>query len=74
MDYSNRLNVSPASLTGNEARSGAQISEMEQNHYGDEEIDDPCTKRVKKKDLCKTRKKKFLKKIVPNVNEVISAA
>lgn len=41
MDYSNRLNVSPASLTGNEARSGAQISEMEQNHYREEETDDP---------------------------------
>lgn len=41
MDYSNRLNVSPASVTQNKARSGAQISETEQNHYGEEEIDDP---------------------------------
>lgn len=41
MDYSNRLNVSPASLRENEARNGAQISEMEQNHYSEEEIDDP---------------------------------
>lgn len=47
-----------AQPTENEARSGAQISEMEQNHYGEEEIDDPWKKRVKKKDPCKTRKKK----------------